>query len=177
MRGIDTNAISRARGVGNENNIGAVVQGTAGTARGHDLDTGIGAIGDAAAAAALGKLEPRQAKGAVARHVEKLGRQRNVEIGHIVAQSEIDKDVGPGVVQLEGHGAAGEGPLRAISCSVGNVGAFGEESALVTVVLGIENDGIAVGSTHKGSRIGSKGRPRQLVCRHATRDIRCQSER
>lgn len=124
LRGIGTDAISGARSAVNEDDVSTVVQGGAGLAHGNDLDAGIGAIvGDET----LRKLEQRETKGAVAGHVEKLGRERNVEVGHIVAEAEVDKDVGPGVVQLEGHGAADEGPLGAVPGSIGDIGAFGVE--------------------------------------------------
>ena len=58
--------------------------------------------------------------------IEWLPGERYIEDGVLGSEAQIDENVGPGVVEVEGEGAAGEGPEGAV-CASGlvYVGAWG----------------------------------------------------
>lgn len=119
-----------ALGVLGEANVGAVVEGGAAGARGDDLEGGAGAVGDA-----LGDGELVDAKGAAAGRVPEVGRQRQVKVCRVAAEAQVDKDVGPRVVQVQLEGAAVEGPLGRVARAVRDAGAWGFEKEGVSIKL------------------------------------------
>ena len=103
----------------NEPHVRAVVERRAAVADRHDLQRGVGALLD------VGEVDGElgDAEGAAAGGVPEVGGEGNVEVCDVLAEAEVDEHIGPVVVEVEGEGAAGDGPVGAVSGAVGDVGA------------------------------------------------------
>jgi len=79
---------------------------------GNDLDASLGAV-------TYGQTgregQPRDAEGAIAGRVEEGLGEGVVEVADIRADAEADEDVRPVVVEVELDGAAGQGPVGAVT--------------------------------------------------------------
>ena len=89
-----------------------VVQGTSRLAKRDDLDGAVRSVGRAEAS---GQRQVWDAEGALARLVPEGRRQSIVEVCDVVAESQVDEDVGPRVVQVQDEAAAGGGPVGAVT--------------------------------------------------------------
>lgn len=106
-------AVSQSLCVLGEADISAVVQGTATLASRHDLETGQLALCDL-----LGQRELVDTQRAGAGGVPELRGQGDIEVGRIVAKTEIDEDVAPFMMQVQLDGTAVKGPICNISVTV-----------------------------------------------------------
>lgn len=88
---------------------------------GDDLNGGMGSFGDI-----HGDVQMGEAEVALAGDVGQVRGEGHVEVGDVGAldaKTQVDVDVGPGVAELEGDGAAGEGPVSTVASVVANTGA------------------------------------------------------
>lgn len=92
-----------------------IVQRAPGLTQGHDLNTAICTIRGANSG---GKSQVWQAKCTVARFVQWLLGERDVEDWVVRSKTEVDEDVGPWMVEVKAEGTAGHGP----DCSIGLCG-------------------------------------------------------
>lgn len=109
-----------------EPNVGTVVERVARLAAGDDLQRRKRAVLDVVQR--HGEL--LDAKGAAAGDVEELWREGDVEVCGVCAEAEVDIDVGPGVMELEGEGAAADGPVGDVACFVGDAAAWDSVSEI-----------------------------------------------
>lgn len=84
---------------------------------GDDLQSTDGAVSDV-----VGERQLVDADGVVAGHVPELRRQGDVELGCIIAETDVEPYIAVRVVQLESHGLAI--PLGDITLSERNVRAY-----------------------------------------------------
>lgn len=112
-------AVGRSLRILLEADVGAVIQGASTGTTGHNLDGSHGAIRNLG-----GECQLLNAELALAGGVEELGSQGDVEVGRVLADAEVDVDVGPGVVEGELDGAAIEGPVGHVAGTVINTSAY-----------------------------------------------------
>lgn len=97
-----------------------VIQGSTARAGRDDLQRGASAVGEVGAG---GDVQLGDAERAVARLVPEVRREGDVEICHVRPEPEVDKDVGPRVVQVQLERAARQRPLGHITGSGRRTGA------------------------------------------------------
>lgn len=112
-------AVAGRLGVLVEPDVGAVVQGGAARARRDDLQRRQRAV-----LHVDGHGELVDAQGPLAGDVPELRGERDVEVGRVLAQPEVDKDVGPGVVQVEGEESSPDGPVCHVAGLVVDAGTW-----------------------------------------------------
>lgn len=122
-------AVAGALGALLEADVGTVVQGAARVADGDDLDAGKVTVRDLDIG---GQLELVDAEQTGVGGVEELGSQGDVEVGRVLAETEVDKDISPGVVQVELQGTTLEGPIGDVLLIVVDAGALSVSVVIYT---------------------------------------------
>ncbi|KAI6761388.1 hypothetical protein HG531_001941 [Fusarium graminearum] len=130
--------------------VGTVVERTTTFANSHNLDTTDISVRDVDTGGE-GKLFNEES--ASIGGVEELGCEGDVEVGGVLAETEVDKDVGPVVVKIECKRTALEGPVSEVLLVVVNTSTW--------CLLVEENVSSACGYTYRDKSTGCSG-PRSL---------------
>lgn len=93
-------------------------------AAGDDLDGGVGAVDDV-----HGDDHVVKAEVATAGDIHELGGERHVEVGDLIADTHVNPQIGPGMVEGKGNGTALDRPLGTVTNVVGDT------TACVSLVL------------------------------------------
>lgn len=106
-----TSFVAGTLGILLEANIGTVVQGIASVTNGNNLNASdVSVLG----LDVRGKLKLVNEESAWVCGIEELWGKGDVEVGGVLAEAEVDEDVGPFVVKIKGESATVEGPVSEV---------------------------------------------------------------
>lgn len=133
--------------IGREADVGAIVQSASRVTDSDDLEGPHGALGDIAV---VGQADIVQAEQALTCGVHELVvRKGDVEVSRVLPKTEVQEDVGPGVVKVKLDGSSFQRPLGDISRSEIGTGTYEH----------ISNENfvrVRGGASYKGMSIGTE---------------------